>query len=52
MKEIYIDPTGFEPAHSETFKFFCQTLYQHSYTFVLIHHKSTKFPAAIILTGN
>ena len=27
MKEIYMDPTGFEPAHLETFKFFviCST---------------------------
>ena len=31
---------------------FCPTLYQHSYTFVLNYQKSTKFPAAVIRTGN
>ena len=31
---------------------FCRLLYQRSYTFVLIHQKSTKFPAAVIRTGN
>ena len=31
---------------------FCCSLYQHSYTFVFIHLKSTNFPAAVIRTGN
>ena len=31
---------------------FCRSLYQRSYTFVLIHQKSTNFPAAVIRTGN
>ena len=49
MKEIYMDPTGFEPAHLETFKLFVN---QRSYTFVLNHQLSTNFPAAVIRTGN
>ena len=50
MKEIYMDPTGFEPARN--IQTFCRLLYQRSYTFVLNHQLSTNFPAAVIRTGN
>ena len=51
MKEIYMDPTGFEPAHLETFKLFviCSN---NVATLFFNHQLSTNFPAAVIRTGN
>ena len=52
MKEIYMDPTGFEPARLEAFKFFVVRSTNVATLLVLIHQKSTKFPVAVIRTEN